>query len=142
TVPVEPTHREAIPETKPLEPKSVERAQPEQVVHEVEAQVSVAAPPKKSVPKPQEPETAKSQPAKPSEPPHAEPVVHEPELRTAAPLPLDESQPQPSEHVFSLPGFRLPSATIEDAPQLEKVVEAPRQQDVPPQPPALTPFVL
>src|SRR5262249_36736024 len=27
-------------------------------------------------------------------------------------------------------------------PQLEKVVEAPRQQDVPPQPPALTPFVL
>src|SRR5262249_5448231 len=41
-------------------------------------------------------------------------------------LPPEEKQPQP---VFSLPGFRLPSATIEDTPPLERDAAAPKQQD-------------
>src|SRR5215813_95033 len=131
------------PEPKPVETKPVEHIQPERVVDEVPAEVSTPAPPQKIEAKPAEakPEPliqkpVQSQPVKLDEAPPVEPVIPEPELRSAAPLPPDETQPQ-HQHAFSLPGFRLPSATF-DAPPAESV-EPPRPRTAKPEPAAIEP---
>src|SRR5262249_1053815 len=148
------------PETSPVEPKlvetkPVEHTRPERVTHGVEAAVSTPAPPQKIEPKPAETEPenvkpeqrkpepskqepVKSQSVKPVEAPPVEPVANEPELRSAVPLPPDEIQPQP-QHVFSLPGFRLPSAPI-DAPHAE-IVDPPKPRAAKPEPAVIEPPV-
>ena len=113
-----PVAREHV-EEKPLESKPVEWVQPEEEVREVEAHVPPPPPPPKIEPEQIE---AKLEPAKTVEPPRIEPIVPEPELRTIAPLPQAEA---PSESVFSLPNFRLPSAPAPDLPSVPEIPPVP-----------------
>jgi hypothetical protein len=114
-------------EQKPSEAKPVEHVQPEQLVHEPETHV-----PEPALPQHLELPPVEAKPGPPQlEPPEpvafsTEPIAPERELRTVAPLPSAEVVPESG---FSLPNFRLPSATVSNLPTvphlpMEEIVQA------------------
>jgi hypothetical protein len=118
-------------EEKPLEARPAEQIQPKQTALEIEAPPLKPAPPKIE----QERVEEKPEPVALVEPERSGPIVPEPELRTLVPLPSEQPQADP---VFSLPNFRLPSATFAPVPAEET---APTPEKISPvvSPPAVPP---